>query len=98
MISSLLFPSCARMVSLRVNQTFETGKKATRYHRDSTSYILGIDEDDEQKEEDKERISLLEVRIPQGLGNFRKAVAGKQTAQLGGETNKCTVQRWFHMH
>lgn len=47
--------------------------------------LLGIDEDDEQKEEDQKGVSLLEVEVPQGLGNFRKAVARKQTAQLRRE-------------
>lgn len=45
-------------------------------------YLLGIDEDDEHEEVYEESISLLEVGIPQCLGNIRDAVAGKQTAQL----------------
>lgn len=44
--------------------------------------LLGIDEDDEHEEEDEEGVSLLEVKVPQDLGDFRKAVAGKQTAHL----------------
>lgn len=44
--------------------------------------LLGVDEDDEHEEEDEKGVSLLEVKVPQGLCNFRNAVAGKQTAQL----------------
>lgn len=45
-------------------------------------YILGIDKDDEHEEEDEERISLLEVRVPQGLSYFGPAVTRKQAPQL----------------
>lgn len=44
--------------------------------------ILGIDKDDEHKKEGEEWVGLLEVRVPQSLGDIRKAVAGKQTSQL----------------
>lgn len=47
--------------------------------------LLGIDKDDEHEEEDEERVSLLQVGVPQGLGDVRKAVAGKQTAHLSRE-------------
>lgn len=81
MMSSLLAPSCVRMVSLRRDkQIFSTDKPGRWNNVDS--YILGIDEDDEHEEEDKEGVSLLEVRVPKGLGNFRKAVTGKQTTHL----------------
>lgn len=52
------------------------------------SDLLGVDKDDEHKEEDEKGVSLLEVDVPQGLCHFRKAVAGKQTTQLRG-TYKC---------
>lgn len=45
-------------------------------------HVLGIDEDDEHEEEGEERVGLLEVGVPQRLGDIRKAVAGEQTAQL----------------
>lgn len=44
--------------------------------------LLGIDKDDEHEEEDQKGVSLLEVEVPHGLCNVRKAVAGKETAQL----------------
>lgn len=44
--------------------------------------LLGIDKDDECEEEDEKGVSLLEVEVPHGLCNIRKAVAGKETAQL----------------
>lgn len=45
-------------------------------------HILGIDKNDEHKEEDEEGVGLLEVDVPQGLSDLRKTVAGEQTAQL----------------
>lgn len=46
------------------------------------SSLLGIDKDDERQEEDEKGVSLLEVQVPHSLCNIRKAVAGKETAQL----------------
>lgn len=48
----------------------------------TSSSLLGIDKDDEREEEDEKGVSLLEVEVPQSLRNIRKAVAGKETAQL----------------
>lgn len=47
--------------------------------------LLGIDKDDECEEEDEKGVSLLEVEVPHSLCNIRKAVAGKETAQLWRE-------------
>lgn len=52
--------------------------------------ILGIDEDDEHEEEDEKRVSLLEVGVPQSLGDIRNTVAGKETAQLERKENTDT--------
>lgn len=43
---------------------------------------LGIDKDDECEEEDEKGVRLLEVEVPHSLCYIRKAVAGKETAQL----------------
>lgn len=48
----------------------------------TSSSLLGIDKDDECEEEDEKGVSLLEVEVPHGLCNIRKAVTGKETAQL----------------
>ena len=45
-------------------------------------HLLGVDEDDEHEEEDEEGVGLVEVDVPDGLGDLRSAVTGKQTAQL----------------
>lgn len=77
MMSSLLSPSCVSMVSLRI----QTKKYTLRAETNSqeldylSACILGIDEDDEHEEEDEERVGLLEIGVPQRLGNFRKAMA-----------------------
>lgn len=51
-------------------------------HVSGCGCLLGIDEDDEHEKKNEEGVSLLEVEVPQGLGDIRKAVTGKQTAHL----------------
>lgn len=87
------------MASLRVNQTktsqiYVAVSLVWSRFSVTSGCLLGIDEDDEQEEEDEEGVSLLEVEVPQGLGNFRKAVAGKQTAQLWRKHKHRHIQ-WF---
>lgn len=45
-------------------------------------HLLGIDEDDEHKKKDEEGVCLLEVAVPQSLGDVGRAVAGEKAAHL----------------
>lgn len=51
----------------------------------SLNSLLGIDEDDEHEEENEEGVGLLEVAVPECLGDVREAVAGEQAAHLGDD-------------
>lgn len=59
----------------------------------SINSLLGIDEDDEHEEEDEEGVSLLEVAVPDGLGDVREAVAGEQAAHLAEHRGQAAAQR-----
>lgn len=99
MMSSLLSASCARMVSLQANQ----GEKmsispfqSSLSHFTSPNSLLGIDEDDEHEEENEEGVSLLEVAVPECLGDVREAVAGEQATHLAEQTTGESAAKSHH--
>lgn len=64
MMSSLLSPSCPRIVSLRTNQADIQNMNIIHVLVLDNLHVLGIDEDDEHEKEDEERVGLLEVGVP----------------------------------
>ena len=100
MISSLLSPSCPRMPSLGAGETDGDWKHKSTPPRsvvrvlkkgEFSGHSLGVNEDDEHEEEDEKGVGLLEVDVPHGLGDVRKAVTGEEATQLQSSQTHTTT-------